>query len=90
MELVIIARKRKSGYQGLGGNSFQKDMERGLGKQGSDSGEPQGFNQSFGGLGGNSFGEDVDSGLGKQPQQKKKSGHKNILDEWNDAAGGGW
>ena len=84
-----MARKNKSGYDGLGGNSFQDDIAKGLGKQGS-SGESQGFNENTGGLGGNSFGEDVDRGLGKHPQQKKKSGRKNIMDEWADRADGGW
>ena len=51
---------------------------------------PKKRNLGYDGLGGNSFGDDVDAGLGKTPQQKKKAGPKNILDEWNDAAGGGW
>ena len=42
------------------------------------------------GPGGNSFQEDVDAGLGKTPQKTKKAGPKNLLEEWNDAAGGGW
>ena len=82
-----MPKKRSSGYEGLGGSSFQEDMERGLGKRGNSGEESQGFNQDFGG---NSFGDDVDAGLGKTPQQKKKAGPKNILDEWTDAAGGGW
>lgn len=65
-------------------------MERGLGKGGPDNEESQGFNQDFGGFGGNSFGDDIDTGIGKQQPQKKKAGPKNILDEWTDAAGGGW
>lgn len=85
-----MKRRNKSGYDGLGGNSFQDDMEKGLGRQGSGSGNPQGFNQNTGGLGGNSFGEDMDRGLGKQPEQRKKSGRRNIMDEWADRAGGGW
>ena len=85
-----MPKKRSSGYQGLGGNSFQEDMERGLGKRGDSGEEPQSFNQDFVGLGGNSFQEDVDAGLGKTPQKTKKAGPKNLLEEWNDAAGGGW
>ena len=85
------------GYSGLGsfgGSNFQDDISQGLGKTGpvnEPQQRPQSFNQDFGGLGGNSFGDDVDKGLGKTPPpQKKKAGPKNILDEWNDAAGGGW
>ena len=76
----------ESGFDGLGGNSFQDDMEKGLGKRGSNSGEPQGFNQDFGSVGG----DNVDAGIDKQPPKKKKAGSKNILDEWTEAAGGGW
>ena len=47
-------------------------------------------NDGFSNLVGDSFQNDMESGLGKQPEQKKKSGRKNILDEWTDAAGGGW
>jgi len=78
-----MPQKRKSGYDGLGGNSFGEDVDRGLGTNTSD-------NSTFRGAGGNSFGEDMDTGLGKKPQQKKQSGRKNIMDEWTDAAGGGW
>lgn len=60
-------------------------MEKGLGKGGPDNEKSQGFNQDFGG-----FGDDVDTGIGEQPTQKKKAGPKNILDEWTEAAGGGW
>lgn len=65
-------------------------MEKGLGKRGSNSEEPQGFNQDFGGFGGNSFGDNADADIDEQPPKKKKAGPKNILDEWTDAAGGGW
>ena len=73
-----MKKKQNSGYDGLGGNSFQEDMESGLGTQSQ--------NEGFSNLGGNSFQNDMESGLGKQPEQKKKSGRKNILDEWTDAA----
>ena len=76
----------ESGFDGLGGNSFQDDMEKGLGKRGSNSGGPQGF----GNIGGSNFGDADDTGIDKQPPQKKKVGPKNILDEWTEAAGGGW
>ena len=45
-----MPKKRSSGYQGLGGNSFQEDMERGLGKRGDSGEEPQSSNQDFGGF----------------------------------------
>ena len=110
-----MAKKKKSSFDGLGGNSFGDDVDEGLGTKNSN-------NSAFNNLGGNSFGDDVDIGLGKQsqapnldsvklpeggfggnnfqedieqgisktPEQKKKSGSKNLIDEWTDAAGGGW
>ena len=54
--------------------------------------KPKHHESGFHGLGGNSFGEDMESGLGKTPRAtpKRKSGPKNILDEWTEAAGSGW
>ena len=79
-------KKKKSGFDGLGGNSFGEDMDRGLGTNTTDD------DSTFTGLGGNSFNDDMEMGLGKtqQSQPKKKSGPKSLLDEWSDAAGSGW
>ncbi|SVD35349.1 uncharacterized protein METZ01_LOCUS388203 [marine metagenome] len=73
-----------SSFDGLGGNSFGEDMDRGLGTNNDDS--------TFTGLGGSSFNDDMEMGLGKKPQSqpKKKSGPRSLLDEWSDAAGSGW
>ena len=57
--------KKKSGFTGLGGNSFQEDIARGLGKTVPSEGELHNYT----GPGGDSFQADMARGLGKDRPQ---------------------
>jgi len=65
MAVMVIMKRKKNNpsYTGPGGNSFQEDIARGLGKTAPGSGEPTGYT----GPGGNSFQADMARGLGHGP-----------------------
>ena len=98
--MVIMKRKKNNpSYTGPGGNSFQEDIARGLGKTAPGRGHsnPTQLPGSFDGSGTASAQNDISTGFDvgridntmSPDWNKKRERKKNILDEWVEHAEGG-